>query len=33
VELGKGRHRDLITGKSVGESLRLQGYGSVVLMS
>jgi beta-galactosidase len=33
VELGKGRHRDLITGKSVGESLRLQGYGSVVLTS
>jgi beta-galactosidase len=33
VELGKGRRRDMITGKAVGESLRLQGYGSVVLTS
>ncbi|MBM4164441.1 MAG: beta-galactosidase [Lentisphaerae bacterium] len=33
VEMGQGRHRDLITGKAVGESLRLPGYGSVVLTS
>jgi beta-galactosidase len=33
VELGGGRHRDLISGKTVGESLRLPGYGSVVLAS
>jgi beta-galactosidase len=31
VGLGKGRRRDLITGKSVGERLRLPGYGSAVL--
>jgi beta-galactosidase len=31
VTLGKGRRRDLITGKPVGERLRLPGYGSTVL--
>jgi beta-galactosidase len=33
VEMGTGRHRDLITGKAVGERLRLPGYGSAVLTS
>jgi hypothetical protein len=31
--MGTGRHRDLITGKAVGERLRLPGYGSAVLTS
>jgi beta-galactosidase len=33
VVLGKGRRRDMITGKSVGERLRLPGYGSTVFVS
>jgi beta-galactosidase len=33
IVLGKGRYRDMITGKSVGERLLLPGYGSVVLSS
>jgi beta-galactosidase len=33
VVIGKGRRRDMITGKSVGERLRLPGYGSAVFSS
>jgi len=33
VVLGKGRRRDMITGKPVGERLRLAGYGSSVMVN